>query len=340
MPEEPDVASSSAVPAPPHCRNCGSVAAGAYCSACGQETRTRLPTFMQFMRDAAGRYVALDGKWWKTLGALIVRPGLLTREYIAGRRRRYVRPSRLFLVASLLLFAVLRLEIEFGGVDFIRIDDDRSATSRDRKPGASTGSDASGTSTPTAKAGAPANADAGSAPDAAKKPGAAMEIDDKFDIELGEAADSVPALKQRIAHFNRLPGRERVAQLTDGTLRYGPYAMFLLLPAFAALLKVLYLGSGRRRPGRPRLYGEHLVFAAHNHAFLAFLVAAAIAVPLAPVRAALLAWVPVYLLWSMRVVYGGRWSGTFLRALMLVIAYSVLFGLATAGLIIVAVLLR
>ena len=44
--------------------------------------------------------------------------------------------------------------------------------------------------------------------------------------------------------------------------------MFALLPAFAALLKVVYLGRSRRYPSRPRLYGEHLVFAAHNHAFL------------------------------------------------------------------------
>ena len=44
--------------------------------------------------------------------------------------------------------------------------------------------------------------------------------------------------------------------------------MAQLLPAFAVLLKVLYLGRRRRYPARPRLYGEHLVFAAHNHAFL------------------------------------------------------------------------
>ena len=50
-------------------------------------------------------------------------------------------------------------------------------------------------------------------------------------------------------------------------LRYGPYAMFALLPAFGFLLKLLYLGRARRYPLRPKLYGEHMVFAAHNHAF-------------------------------------------------------------------------
>ena len=49
------------------------------------------------MREATGRYVAFDGRLWKTLSALLFRPGFLTREYLAGRRRRYIRPARLFL---------------------------------------------------------------------------------------------------------------------------------------------------------------------------------------------------------------------------------------------------
>jgi len=295
------------------CRNCGSVAPGAYCPACGQETRARLPTFAQFMRDAAGRYVALDGKWWRTLGALVFRPGFLTREYLAGRRRRYVRPSRLFLVASLLLFAVLKLEVQFGGVELLRFDDEpKPAKTAD--PG-------------------------GRAPDGAKGT-VGVVVDNRGGIDLGGAEDEVPGLRDRLARFNQQSGKERIEQMTDGTLRYGPYAMFALLPAFAALLKLLYLGSGRRRPHRPRLYGEHLVFAAHNSAFLAFMVTAAVAVPYSWARTILLTWPLVYLLWSLRAVYGGTWIGTLLRAFIMFVSYSVLFGLAVAGLVIISVLVR
>jgi len=98
--------------ADPRCRNCGAAAPGTYCPACGQETSLKLPTARQFLREAAGRYVALDGRLWRTLWALLARPGYLTREYFAGRRRRYIRPARLFLVTSLLLFAVLRFAID------------------------------------------------------------------------------------------------------------------------------------------------------------------------------------------------------------------------------------
>ena len=102
-----------AVPAPeaPRCRNCGAAADGAYCPACGQETRLALPTARQFLKDAAGRYVALDGRTWRTLHALLFRPGFLTLEYFAGRRRRYLRPSRLFLVLSLAMFATIRVVV-------------------------------------------------------------------------------------------------------------------------------------------------------------------------------------------------------------------------------------
>jgi hypothetical protein len=71
-----------------------------------------LPTARQFLREAAGRYVALDGRLWRALWALVARPGFLTREYFAGRRRRYIRPARLFLVMSVLLFAALRFVID------------------------------------------------------------------------------------------------------------------------------------------------------------------------------------------------------------------------------------
>ena len=112
------VAAPADAPAPPSddptapahaCRNCGAHATGHYCANCGQETRVALPTFGAFMREAAGRYVALDGRLWRTLFALVARPGFLTLEYFSGRRRRYIRPARLFLVLYLLLFAVIGL---------------------------------------------------------------------------------------------------------------------------------------------------------------------------------------------------------------------------------------
>jgi hypothetical protein len=42
----------------------------------------------------------------------------------------------------------------------------------------------------------------------------------------------------------------------------------------------------------------------------------------------------------MRSVYGGSWVGLLLRAFVLLTSYMVLVGLATAGLVVAAILLR
>ena len=86
--------------APHRCRNCGAEATGNYCPACGQETDVALPPAGTFLREAAGRYVSLDSRLLRSLHALLFRPAFLTREYLVGRRRRYVRPARLLMPCS------------------------------------------------------------------------------------------------------------------------------------------------------------------------------------------------------------------------------------------------
>jgi len=255
------------------------------------------------MREAGGRYVALDGRLWRTLGALLFRPGFLTREYFAGRRRRYIRPARLFLVASLLMFAALRIVADLGHLDVVQFD-------AAEKPAVPTNKD---------------------------KSASGIQFDD--DGMFGADVLEIPTLKERIERFNRLSRQEKGAQITDGVLRYGPYAMIVLLPAFALLLKILYVVRRRRYPLRPRLYAEHIVFAAHDHAFL-FLAIIAATVFVSFARAAVIVWMLVYMLWSLRVVYGGSWLGIAMRSCVMLIAYSVLFGLCTAALVVAAVLLR
>jgi len=286
------------------CRNCGESAPSAYCPACGQDTRERLPTFAQFMREATGRYIAYDGKFWKTLAALLFRPGFLTREHLAGRRRRYIGPARLFLVSSLVLFAVLRFATESLDIEGA-VSPDPTATPKSRV-----------------------------------ESGELLMLDDDLNVQLGELPGTTGLLGKPIARFNRLSRAQKLEQILAGALRYGPYAMFALLPAFAALLKLLYLGRRRRYPARPRLYGEHLVFAAHNHAFLFVVGTLMLILPQGVARPAAGLWAVVYLTWSMRAVYGGSWRGIAARGATLVIVHTILFSFVTAGLLIAAVLLR
>ena len=123
-------------------------------------------------------------------------------------------------------------------------------------------------------------------------------------------------------------------------LRYGPYAAFMLLPMFALLLKILYVGRARRYPLRPRRYAAHLVFGAHSHSFIFLTGIPLLLLPSGVLRIALIVWVIAYLLGSMKTVYGGRWSGVFARAFLIFIVYAIFFGFVVVGLVVAAVLLR
>jgi Protein of unknown function (DUF3667) len=312
------------------CRNCGAPAPDKFCPSCGQETDTRLPTLRKFMHDATGRLISFDSRLWRTLFALVAKPGFLTREYLGGRRRRYLRPTRLYLVMSLLLFAVLRLEVPplyTDGQPFVFYDSDTAAPAPATKPA---DKDRSGSAIERA-------------PSAGHlaEPGFNITLDKDHNIVVEEGSrDPLPkALRERVDRFNHLTRSEKGEQISDGMLRYGPYAMFVLLPAYAWLQQIAYLGRARRYPGRPRQYVEHLVYAAHIHTFL--FLAAAVAIVLDSWIGWLLgAWVLYYLYRAKQTIYRGSRVGGMLRGFFVMVAYTILFVLATVALFVAAILVR
>jgi hypothetical protein len=87
------------------CANCGTPLAGQFCGNCGQNAhihRTLGGVFHDFLHGITH----FDGKAWKTLPMLLFRPGKLTRDYIEGKRARYVAPVPLFLLVVFLMFFV------------------------------------------------------------------------------------------------------------------------------------------------------------------------------------------------------------------------------------------
>ena len=88
------------------CLNCGTRLRGQYCGNCGQRASSRLISLWELMRDAFGDLLELDSRLWRTLIPLLVRPGKLTRDYLEGRRARYMPPFRMYLVLSVIFFVV------------------------------------------------------------------------------------------------------------------------------------------------------------------------------------------------------------------------------------------
>jgi hypothetical protein len=87
-----------------NCLNCGEVLTGQHCSHCGQRARVRVLSLGGLLRDLFGDLVDWDSRIWRTLFPLAFRPGMLTSEYLRGRRTYYTPPFRMYLTLSVVFF--------------------------------------------------------------------------------------------------------------------------------------------------------------------------------------------------------------------------------------------
>lgn len=282
------------------CKNCDAATSGNYCHQCGQATHLHVPSAREFLHEFIAHYVALEGKLWRSLKLLLFKPGFLSREYIEGRRVRYIEPLRLYLTFSIIFFALFKL----SGVEILDIN----VGGRDSTPPA-------------------ASAPAGVQPGTQARRQTQEQADDADLKEIQEKGSGLlgrvsPRLEQGADRFFSMPQKERSATAKRVFFSYTPYAIFLMMPMFALYLKLLYLGSGRR-------YGEHFLFALHSNGF-AFLMLSLFIVAdgWGFVRLVLLAWLAFYLPTAMRRVYGGGRTVTALRWIVLMVLHLLTMAVA------------
>ncbi len=87
------------------CLNCGAALVGRYCAQCGQAAHAHR-TLVHMFEEVLHGLFHFDTKAWRTLPMLVGRPGTLTRNYIYGKRARYISPLALFLFTIFLMFFV------------------------------------------------------------------------------------------------------------------------------------------------------------------------------------------------------------------------------------------
>jgi len=261
-----------------------------FCGACGQETNVRPPTVGEFVQQFGGAYFSTEGALWRTLGLLLARPGELTRRYLAGRRKHYVLPLRLYLTISLAVLLLLRLG-------------------------------SPGLATDVGRAQIPEVEELGEKPTMM-----VLEFGEGRGVGLKEGRFTCEGLPAWVCdRFRDRLDLDRKTLMREARLwperfmsRWGT-AMFLLVPIFAALTQLAYLGRGLR-------YTEHLVYALHLHSFW-FLAVAAAMLPV-PGSSLVLWAMPLYALLAARRVYGGGWLGTLARAALVAALYGIVLGVA------------
>ncbi len=91
----------------PACPNCGSTSVASYCAECGERQPSRADYSARHLaREAYEEFVNVDGRLWRSIVALLSRPGFLTAEHFAGRKARYMRPFSLFVLLNVAFFFV------------------------------------------------------------------------------------------------------------------------------------------------------------------------------------------------------------------------------------------
>jgi len=88
------------------CRNCETPFDGNYCPECGQRNVDLERPLPELVAEVVREAFDIDGRAIRTIWTLFRRPGMLTSEFLAGRRKLYSPPFRLYLVISLLFFLV------------------------------------------------------------------------------------------------------------------------------------------------------------------------------------------------------------------------------------------
>lgn len=296
---EAEPESGARLPAPGACPNCGSSLITHYCAHCGQENRDYHIAFHRLVLDFLGDNFTFDSRLFRSLKPLLLRPGQLTRDYMDGRRARHIPPLRMYLFISILFFALLASgSLADAGLE--------------REAGAA----------------APENVVT------ADDSGGAVRLNGE---ELTGISEEWDPWLQRVARNARLYG-ENQALFVQKFLNRLPVAMFVMLPIYALLLKLLYLFSRR-------YYMEHLIFAFHVHAFT-FLVFIGLEIWsswLAPalgvtmhwsVVTAITLWIMLYPWFAMRRTYGQGWWMTTLKYLSLGFIYTLVIlptGLASTA---------
>src|SRR4029079_10879844 len=88
------------------CLNCNAQLHGRFCHVCGQENTDPRESFWSITTHFFNDITHFDGKFFSTVGKLLVKPGFLPSEFIRGRRASYLHPIRLYVFTSAIFFII------------------------------------------------------------------------------------------------------------------------------------------------------------------------------------------------------------------------------------------
>jgi hypothetical protein len=89
-----------------NCLNCGATVVGRFCHVCGQENVVPKESFGSLVLHFFYDITHFDGKFFHSLKYLLFKPGFLSKEYVNGRRASHLNPVRMYVFTSAIFFLV------------------------------------------------------------------------------------------------------------------------------------------------------------------------------------------------------------------------------------------
>ena len=253
---------------PDQCLNCGTPLQGMFCHACGQKGVDLRKPFLTFVTEFLDAALNWDGRFAKTLFYLTLSPGRMTRNYVEGRRRRYVPPVRLFAVVSVAFFTVATFsDVVILNIALVETERSKSGAEETRDAPADEAGDA-----PAATVGQDPASQSTDAPDPDCKQrfqmfatGATAIDHDRvclLDFQSHLRAD----LAEAVGFNRRVMGGfatfvEDPRMLNNAFNNWLPRALVLLMPLMAVMLRMVHWRRGQ-------YLFNHLVFSLHYHTFI------------------------------------------------------------------------
>jgi hypothetical protein len=305
--------------------------------------------------DFLGDYFTFDSKLFRSIFLLILKPGFLTKEYNEGKRMRYIRPLRMYLVASIAYFFLLsttaplsdtvtakdEASVSIGRIseaitDSIHAAMSDSAMARDGIIAFDPATIASLVEEIPESLAIEPPGDSLQDSTGGKEPGFLLLNMDQTEID--SAMEHMRATQDDTANtyldsmikefllskYDRLKGMS-IAEFTRRLLsdleKNLPKMMFFLLPVFALLLKMIY-------PLSKRFYVEHLIFSFHFHAFMFIVLTLLLVFDIEILQGVAPFVVLLYLFLAMKTAYVQSYARTLLKMVMLMMSYCVVLGLA------------
>ena len=238
---------------------------GRFCHKCGQENIEPKESIWHLLNHFINDITHFDGKFFSSLKYLIIKPGFLSKEYMIGRRASYLNPVRMYLFTSaiffLIFFSIFKINVNTSK-DLLNTGDIMKVDSATFKELVNTTNNGIPISREALK-------DKLDSADAMSFFGSNFKSKRQYDSLLRTGAKHDNWFKRKLVYKSielntkyKGKGGTLFKDLIEKFIHTLPQMLFVMLPMFALILKLLYIRK------KDFYYTDHFIFTLHIYIFI------------------------------------------------------------------------